>query len=279
MRRPQRLGLLVCPVRGRDPGPAEGLAGLLQGGESRCSSWGSTTATPVPTRPGRSCGPTRSPTPRLADNGGRTLLALRGKAANTPTTLVLDQQGRLAARVAGAGLPRHARRPRRRRARRRRVSAGAGTTIEAGALPLALVLALAAGFVSFASPCVLPLVPGFLGYVTGLSDVALEKRGRGRLLLGRPALRARFQPGLRRGLGDRLGPGRAAAGAPGAADAPRGSGRDRPGAGVPRARRPADLAALVAARRRPGRCAAARGRLRPRDVALHRARRSRRSSP
>ena len=64
------------------------------------------------------------------------------------------------------------------------MSAGAGTTIEAGALPLALVLALAAGFVSFASPCVLPLVPGFLGYVTGLSDVALEKRGRGRLLLG-----------------------------------------------------------------------------------------------
>jgi cytochrome c-type biogenesis protein len=46
------------------------------------------------------------------------------------------------------------------------------------------VLALVAGFVSFASPCVLPLVPGFLGYVTGLSDVALEKRGRGRLLLG-----------------------------------------------------------------------------------------------
>jgi cytochrome c-type biogenesis protein len=64
------------------------------------------------------------------------------------------------------------------------VTADAGTTIASGALPLALVLALAAGFVSFASPCVLPLVPGFLGYVTGLSDVALEKRGRGRLLLG-----------------------------------------------------------------------------------------------
>ena len=46
------------------------------------------------------------------------------------------------------------------------------------------MLALVAGFVSFASPCVLPLVPGFLGYVTGLSDVALEKRGRGRMLLG-----------------------------------------------------------------------------------------------
>ena len=64
------------------------------------------------------------------------------------------------------------------------MTADAGTTIASGALPLALVLALVAGFVSFASPCVLPLVPGFLGYVTGLSDVALEKRGRGRLLLG-----------------------------------------------------------------------------------------------
>ncbi len=56
--------------------------------------------------------------------------------------------------------------------------------IATGALPIALVVALAAGFVSFASPCVLPLVPGFLGYVTGLSDVALEQRRRSRLVLG-----------------------------------------------------------------------------------------------
>lgn len=60
----------------------------------------------------------------------------------------------------------------------------AGSTITAGALPLAILVALLAGLVSFASPCVLPLVPGFLGYVTGLSDVALERRSRGRLLLG-----------------------------------------------------------------------------------------------
>jgi cytochrome c-type biogenesis protein len=53
-----------------------------------------------------------------------------------------------------------------------------------GSLLVAAVVALAAGFVSFASPCVLPLVPGFLGYVTGLSDVALERRSRGRLVLG-----------------------------------------------------------------------------------------------
>ena len=60
----------------------------------------------------------------------------------------------------------------------------AGTTVASGALPVAFAVALVAGLVSFASPCVLPLVPGFLGYVTGLSDVALVKRGRGRLFLG-----------------------------------------------------------------------------------------------
>lgn len=53
-----------------------------------------------------------------------------------------------------------------------------------GSLVVAAAVALAAGFVSFASPCVLPLVPGFLGYVTGLSDVSLERRSRGRLVLG-----------------------------------------------------------------------------------------------
>jgi len=37
----------------------------------------------------------------LADDGGRTLLALRGKANTTPTTLVVDRQGRVAARVSG----------------------------------------------------------------------------------------------------------------------------------------------------------------------------------
>lgn len=39
-----------------------------------------------------------------------------------------------------------------------------------GQLMLAALIALAAGIVSFASPCVLPLVPGYLAYVTGTSD-------------------------------------------------------------------------------------------------------------
>ena len=57
-------------------------------------------------------------------------------------------------------------------------------TVYSGALPVAIAVALLAGVVSFASPCVLPLVPGFLGYVTGLSDVALERRSRHRMVLG-----------------------------------------------------------------------------------------------
>jgi cytochrome c-type biogenesis protein len=59
-----------------------------------------------------------------------------------------------------------------------------GATISNGSLLLALPLALAAGAVSFLSPCVLPLVPGFLSYVTGMTGVDLADRHRGRLLAG-----------------------------------------------------------------------------------------------
>ena len=61
---------------------------------------------------------------------------------------------------------------------------GVTDTIASGALPLAIAVAALAGLVSFASPCVLPLVPGFLGYVTGLSDAAVARRSRTRVLLG-----------------------------------------------------------------------------------------------
>lgn len=50
------------------------------------------------------------------------------------------------------------------------LSTDATQVVASGSLPLALGLALLAGFVSFASPCVLPLVPGFLAYMTGLTD-------------------------------------------------------------------------------------------------------------
>jgi len=46
-----------------------------------------------------------------------------------------------------------------------------GEIIFGGPLLLALPLALLAGFVAFASPCVLPLVPGYLGYIGGMNQV------------------------------------------------------------------------------------------------------------
>lgn len=61
---------------------------------------------------------------------------------------------------------------------------GVQGTITDGSLLLALPLAVAAGLVSFLSPCVLPLVPGYLSYVTGLTGVDLAARGRGRLVAG-----------------------------------------------------------------------------------------------
>jgi cytochrome c-type biogenesis protein len=42
---------------------------------------------------------------------------------------------------------------------------------------VAAAVAIAAGFVSFASPCVLPLVPGYLSFVTGLTGEAIAGGG------------------------------------------------------------------------------------------------------
>ncbi|MCI0156676.1 cytochrome c biogenesis protein CcdA [Leifsonia shinshuensis] len=58
-----------------------------------------------------------------------------------------------------------------------------GQIVFSGQLLLALPIALLAGLVSFASPCVLPLVPGYLAYVGGMSDPG-AKRDRSRVLLG-----------------------------------------------------------------------------------------------
>ena len=57
-------------------------------------------------------------------------------------------------------------------------------TVLDGSLLLAVPIAMLAGLVSFLSPCVLPLVPGYLGYVTGMSGTDLEQQRRGRLVLG-----------------------------------------------------------------------------------------------
>ena len=64
------------------------------------------------------------------------------------------------------------------------VATGVGHTVTSGSLVVALPLAAAAGLVSFLSPCVLPLVPGYLSYVTGLTGEDLAQQRRGRLLAG-----------------------------------------------------------------------------------------------
>jgi cytochrome c-type biogenesis protein len=53
-----------------------------------------------------------------------------------------------------------------------------------GSLLLAIPVAVIAGTVSFFSPCVVPLLPGYLSYVTGLTGADLESSGRGRILAG-----------------------------------------------------------------------------------------------
>ncbi|MES1171073.1 MAG: cytochrome c biogenesis protein CcdA [Actinomycetota bacterium] len=58
-------------------------------------------------------------------------------------------------------------------------------TVLTGSLLAAIPIAILAGLVSFASPCVVPLVPGYLGYVSGMAGADVgAKRNRPRLVLG-----------------------------------------------------------------------------------------------
>jgi cytochrome c-type biogenesis protein len=56
--------------------------------------------------------------------------------------------------------------------------------VNSGTMVLAVPVALAAGLVSFFSPCVVPLLPGYVSYATGLSGADLETARRGRMLAG-----------------------------------------------------------------------------------------------
>ena len=59
-------------------------------------------------------------------------------------------------------------------------------TAVGGSMALALPVALLAGLVSFFSPCVVPLLPGYLSYATGLgaAEVVEGSPHRGRMLAG-----------------------------------------------------------------------------------------------
>ncbi|WP_413452056.1 cytochrome c biogenesis protein CcdA [Georgenia phoenicis] len=70
------------------------------------------------------------------------------------------------------------------------------TTVLSGSLLAAVPVALLAGAISFASPCVLPLIPGYVGYLGGMAGTlgqtpggtgrttTATRTGQGRLLLG-----------------------------------------------------------------------------------------------
>jgi cytochrome c-type biogenesis protein len=55
-----------------------------------------------------------------------------------------------------------------------RVFGGIGQLVDSGPLLLAMPVAAAAGAVTFLSPCCLPLVPGYLSYLTGMSGTAIK---------------------------------------------------------------------------------------------------------
>src|SRR5499427_1087008 len=69
------------------------------------------------------------------------------------------------------GRPRSPRRRNRDGGRRTVVSIG--SLVSSGPLLLAIPVAAAAGAVTFLSPCVLPLVPGYLSYITGMSGASV----------------------------------------------------------------------------------------------------------
>lgn len=58
------------------------------------------------------------------------------------------------------------------------------STVLSGSLLLAVPVAIVAGLVSFFSPCVLPLVPGYLSYVSGVGVQDLDRGNRPRIVLG-----------------------------------------------------------------------------------------------
>ncbi|MFE7974633.1 cytochrome c biogenesis CcdA family protein [Streptomyces shenzhenensis] len=61
---------------------------------------------------------------------------------------------------------------------------GRNQTVFSGALLVALPIAVLGGLISFFSPCVLPLVPGYLSYVTGVAGTDLADARRGRMVTG-----------------------------------------------------------------------------------------------
>ena len=124
------------------------------------------------------------PYPSIYAPDGRALLSFAGtlNPRSIPSTVVLDAAGPRR-RVRAGPDPDHAdpALPRREGAA---MSDWFQDTALSGSLVLALPVALLAGLVSFFSPCVIPLLPGYLSYATGISGGDLEDARRSRLVTG-----------------------------------------------------------------------------------------------
>ena len=59
-----------------------------------------------------------------------------------------------------------------------------GDLMASGSLIFAFPVAFAAGLIAFLSPCVLPLAPGYVSFVTGLTGAELADGRKSRMLLG-----------------------------------------------------------------------------------------------
>src|SRR5580692_8369346 len=97
-----------------------------------------------------------------------------------------------------------------------------GSLVSSGPLLLAIPVAAAAGAVTFLSPCCLPLVPGYLAYITGMSGAdAATETGAGSAVATEDGDLAAEGPGADGGAGGGVGT-RARTSATTQADSPRG---------------------------------------------------------
>ena len=221
----------------------------------------------------------------IADFSGRNLLGFSDSLPSQaiPTTWIIDDRGRVAVRIMDevsastlAGLIDDVQ-----ETRRTLMIQDVSDTVASGSLLLAIPIAVLAGLVSFFSPCVVPLLPGYLSYVTGVGVQDLEhgptRTPAARLVAVRPRVHRGVRERWRAVRLDRPGAVRVP---PRAVDRHRRPG-DPAGPGVHglRAAAPARGAHPRRADGGPGHRAGARRLLRARLAALHRAHAGGRAHP
>ena len=118
------------------------------------------------------------PYPSIEDPAAEFAARFSGIGPRTlPSTVLIDRQGRVAVSLFGQTVLRRGRGPGPDAGGGAGRMSGPANVIFDANLLIAATVAFAAGVVSFASPCVIPLVPGYLSFMTGLSGEELAVRG------------------------------------------------------------------------------------------------------